>query len=260
MQRLTETSTWAARHSHQSLGQSESHRIPRSIRQQHKLFQRVLPEGPEVRTIEIGCFPGRFLEYFYRQFGHSVTGLEYIEESCATCTEMLESRGIPAQIIHGDVFDGKWNTDQAKWDVVFSAGLIEHFDDSSPAVERHLQLVAPGGHCVITLPNHSGLNGRLLKAVDRSMWNLHNHMSAQDVQLAFEHSPSSKHFDLLCCDYIEHVGFWNCGVYEQLHAAGRPAYVLGRGICKGIEAAGQWIPNSKALSPNIVMIARSKQG
>lgn len=258
MQRLTDASTWAKRHSTQQLPSSQAYKIPKTFREQHALFQRMLPTGPGVRMLEIGCFPGGFLEYFHRILGHTVTGLEYVRSSCETCRTMLESRHIPATIIHGDLFKDDWNTEIASWDIVFSAGLIEHFDDSSPAIERHLQLVAPGGHCVITLPNHSGLNGRILKTINRPLWELHNRMDAIQVRRAFERSPSCERFELLCCHYVEHIGLWNCGVYESLNKLGRSAYLPGRGLGKIAEASLRWLPNTRLLSPNIIMVAKAR--
>ena len=208
--------------------------------------------------IELGCFPGRLMEFFHRMYGHDVTGLEYIEESCHKCEAMLAAKCVPATVIHGDLFEDEWAADHPLWDVVFSAGLIEHFDDSSPAIERHLRLVAPKGHCVITIPNHSGLNGRLKKIIDRRMWDLHNLMDADRLRDAFERSPSSDRFELLVCRYVEHVGLWNCGLYGRLQSIGRPAFLLGRSMGFVVEAAARWTPNTRLLSPNIVMVARER--
>ncbi|MBT5657273.1 MAG: class I SAM-dependent methyltransferase [Phycisphaerae bacterium] len=259
MKRLTNQETWHGRHTEQRISASRTNRIPWSIRQQHALLQRILPTGPDVKTLEVGCYPGGFLKYFHRTFGHTVTGLEYVLESCDRCKAMLEAQDVPATVIHGDLFKDKWNTDQSLWDVVFSAGLIEHFDDSSPAIEKHLQLVSPGGHCIITLPNHSGLNGRVMKSLDRPMWDLHNKMCAKAVQDAFERSPSAGRFELLGCHYVEHFGLWNCGVYQWIGKPGKPGHFLGRGIGAVAEASLRWLPNTRLLSPNIIMIARAQQ-
>jgi SAM-dependent methyltransferase len=232
--------------------------VPSIFRQQHAILKNVLPTGSDVQTLEVGCFPGGFLEYFHRELGHSVTGLEYVKDSCKQCRKILEDRHVPSTILHGDLFKDDWNTDQSVWDVVFSAGLIEHFDDSSPAIERHLQLVAPGGHCVITLPNHSGLLGLIMKTVNRRMWEVHNRMCGEQVLDAFNRAPSSDRFELTCCRYAEHAGLWNCGVYDRLRAFGRPAFVVGRASGLIAERALRWVPNTKLMSPNIILVAKAR--
>lgn len=256
VKRLTDESMWAGRHSKQGVSSSRMSQVPWSIRNQNTILHQYVPSGPNVKMLELGCFPGTFLKYFHQIFGHTVSGLEYVEESCKKCKSILKEVGVPATIIHGDLFNNEWNSDSTTWDVVFSAGLIEHFDDSSPAVEEHLKLVSPGGFCVITLPNHSGLNGKLMKIIDRPMWNLHNRMSASDVKDAFFRTHSSDQFELLCCCYAEHFGFWNCGVYERISSVGKSAFLVGRGVGAIAETALGWIPNSKFLSPNIILIAK----
>ena len=171
---------------------------------------------------------------------------------------MLTDRGVPSTIIHGDLFEDTWNPDGDRWDTVFSAGLVEHFDDSAPAIDRHLQLVAPGGHCVISIPNHSGLNGRILKTIDRPRWDIHNRMCAKTLRDAFERAPSTERFELLCCKYVEHFGLWNCGVYERFRSIGRPAFLVARSLGMMAESALRWVPNSRAFSPNILLIAKAR--
>ncbi|MCH2136131.1 MAG: class I SAM-dependent methyltransferase [Phycisphaerales bacterium] len=258
MKYLTSQSTWAGRHDAQRLAGRHAFRRSPNFRQQGTLLERLLPKGPTVRTLEIGCFPGGFLEYFHKVHGHCVTGIDYVQESCDQCREMLETRETPAEIIHGDLFDDSWNATGTQWDVVFSAGLIEHFDDSSPAIDAHLRLTSPAGYCVISIPNHSSIRGRLMKLVNRPMWEIHNRMSAHDLQDAFERSPDSNRFELLHCGYVEHVGLWNCGVYERFRAMGRLPFRIVRGAGLVAEAALRWVPNSRAFSPNILLIAKAR--
>ena len=49
------------------------------------------------------------------------------------------------------------------FDVVMSRGFIEHFDEPSSVVDRHLDLLKPGGLLVVSIPNLRGVNGLLTR-------------------------------------------------------------------------------------------------
>ena len=50
---------------------------------------------------------------------------------------------------------------EASFDLVYSLGVIEHFEDARSIVEKHLFLTKPGGRVVISIPNFGGVYGRL---------------------------------------------------------------------------------------------------
>jgi 2-polyprenyl-3-methyl-5-hydroxy-6-metoxy-1,4-benzoquinol methylase len=44
-------------------------------------------------------------------------------------------------------------TPREAFDVVLSGGFIEHFTDVAAIVQKHLQLLKPGGRLVVMIPN-----------------------------------------------------------------------------------------------------------
>jgi hypothetical protein len=56
--------------------------------------------------------------------------------------------------------------------VVYSAGVIEHFEDPSRIVRIHTQLLKPVGLALITVPNLRGLYGRLASVETLAIHNL----------------------------------------------------------------------------------------
>ncbi len=58
------------------------------------------------------------------------------------------------------------------FDVVYSAGVIEHFEDPSRIVRIHAELLKPGGLALITVPNLRGIYGRLASEETLAIHNL----------------------------------------------------------------------------------------
>jgi SAM-dependent methyltransferase len=62
----------------------------------------------------------------------------------------------------------------ASFDVVYSFGVIEHFDDPRPMVQKHFDLLRPGGTAIITVPHFGAGYGWLARRLDRKNYDIHN--------------------------------------------------------------------------------------
>jgi hypothetical protein len=58
--------------------------------------------------------------------------------------------------------------------VVYSLGVIEHFDDPKDIVRRHIELLKPMGISLILVPNYGGIYGRLQRYFDPGNLSIHN--------------------------------------------------------------------------------------
>jgi len=123
--------------------------------------------------IEIGGFPGINAAYFYKNGFPDVTLLDfYIDRSIVSTFEQLNN--LPENKIHcieSDFF--KFESDRT-YDVVFSLGFIEHFEDTQAVIERHVKLLSDNGRLLIILPNFRGINGCIQWLFDRKNLRLHN--------------------------------------------------------------------------------------
>jgi len=123
--------------------------------------------------IEIGGFPGTYSVYFYQQFGLDATLLDfYIDEHIIEQVE--EINHLPKATIHcieADFFTFK---PEQKYDLVFSSGFIEHFQDTKDVINRHIELLSEKGVLLILLPNFRGLNGWLNKKINNKNYKAHN--------------------------------------------------------------------------------------
>ncbi len=123
--------------------------------------------------IEIGGFPGTISLYFHKKYKCKVTLLDfYIDEKIVR--NMEKANNLPEGIISCIESDFFKYEDKELYDIVFSSGFIEHFDDSADVIRRHVRLLAPEGQLLIVLPNFKGLNGWIQKCFDKENFEAHN--------------------------------------------------------------------------------------
>lgn len=124
------------------------------IHEVHRILSRVLPKG-DLELIEVGCAPGSWLVYFHKCFGYAASGIELAGKACEKTVENLSLQNISGEIFHRDFFE----FEHEPYDVVFSAGFIEHFEDVAPVIQRIADLCTSGGGRVITMiPSMQGIN------------------------------------------------------------------------------------------------------
>jgi len=219
----------------------------------HALFARSLPVSAKMRFLEVGCFPGYYLWYFNRYFEYAVAGLEYVESCCTEAAVCLRREGVSADVMHADFFDYSIDPSRMTFDVVASFGFVEHFSDYTSVIEKHLNLVSPGGYLLLTIPNHQGIYGDILRAVDREKFETHNRMTLADIRAALDQIGGT---ELVEEGYFGRLGFWNSGVYSWAQRLGKGFYPLVRAPLWCVEKAGRLLPNSTNLSPIIASIVR----
>lgn len=223
-----------------------------SFREIDDLLSRNLPRNPKLRFLEVGCYPGSYLWYFNKRFGYQVSGLEYVEACCDKARDLLSRAGVNGEIIHEDLFSYS-APEESLWDIVGSFGFVEHFEDTRNVIQKHLALLKPGGFLVITVPNHHGSNGQILKRVSREKYGIHNRMSYADLLMGIEGCEGVK---VLEGGYLGRLGFWNTGLYASASTYGRPAYLAIRSVFWTLEKMGRILPNSAQFSPDIAIIAQ----
>lgn len=123
--------------------------------------------------IEIGGFPGINAAYFYKNGCKDVSLLDFfIDRKIVSGFEKLND--LPdgtIKCIESDFF--KFSTDRL-YDIVFSFGFIEHFDDTKDVLKRHVDLLSDNGNLFVILPNFRGLNGLIQWLFDRKNLRSHN--------------------------------------------------------------------------------------
>ena len=140
------------------------------VRNLQQLLRRHVRRGSSF--LEIGCAPGKLLAWVAVELGASVSGLDYSPRGIDMAECLFETLRIPGNLRCEDVFATSFSAN--RFDYVFSAGVIEHFDDPSRIVARHVSLLKPGGLAIITVPNYGGWYGAFQKRVDPANLAIHN--------------------------------------------------------------------------------------
>ena len=137
-------------------------------------FSKFLPNLKDGgNMIEIGGFPGIFTAYFYKNGIDNVSLLDYyIDENIVRRNE--EINNIPPNTISCIETDFFTFKPEKKFDVVFSFGFIEHFENIEEVIHKHIELLSVNGRLMITLPNFRGLNGFVQKIFDKENLRAHN--------------------------------------------------------------------------------------
>lgn len=136
--------------------------------------------GPErIQVLEVGAGGSRVLPYLGRRFGYRVFGSDFSLGGCRLLRANLALQHIEGGVVCEDLFLSSLPADG--FDVVYSSGLVEHFDDTRAVVAEHLKLVRPGGMLVIIVPNFQGLQGGIWKRLAFPLWQRHRIFGPADL-------------------------------------------------------------------------------
>jgi 2-polyprenyl-3-methyl-5-hydroxy-6-metoxy-1,4-benzoquinol methylase len=138
------------------------------------VFEKYIPLLAESENfIEIGGFPGVFATTFFRRGIKNVTILDYyINKKIVRNFEQIN--GLPPETIKCIESDFFAFSSDKKYDVVFSYGFIEHFENTQDVISRHIDMLSDKGKLLILIPNFLGLNGMIQRKFDRQNLDAHN--------------------------------------------------------------------------------------
>ncbi|MDI7198424.1 class I SAM-dependent methyltransferase [Leptospira santarosai] len=113
----------------------------------------------------------------YSIFDNNVLGLQKFRERISNLKEFS------SELIQGDILNPQY---QEKFDIVFSVGLIEHFDveNTRKAFLNHLQFVKSPGLLIVTFPTPTFLY-RITRffAECLDMWMFHDERPIQEPEI-----------------------------------------------------------------------------
>ncbi len=144
-----------------------------NIRRFDRLLSNVLSISAKT-LFEVGCGSSAWLPYFKNYYGFTVAGLDYSELGCEIAKRNLEyfDRKFGEDIYCADVTALNGH-EFGRYDVVFSYGLIEHFDDPATIVKEMKQLVAENGQIVTVVPNLHGFYGVVSRLLLPKIYAMH---------------------------------------------------------------------------------------
>ena len=217
------------------------------------LFRSLFAERQSGRQLlEVGAARSAWLPYFAQQFGFRVTGLDYSVPGCEQTEQILERAGVNGTVHRADMFDPPSQL-RGAFDVVVSLGLVEHFDDTSAAVNALAAFVAPGGLLITSVPNMAGLLGLLQRGLDPAVFRVHKPITRRD--LAAAHIDSG--LDVVSSRYLMTVNWSAVNIANWPKRRRARAMRLLSGASKVVwmaEARGLRLPPNRWTSPYIVAV------
>jgi SAM-dependent methyltransferase len=139
-------------------------------------MKQYLPPMAGKRILEVGSAPGDVLVEFAQRMGVVPFGVEYTAEGVEVNRRLFKASGLnPDNVIHADFFSEEFQSRyRGTFDIVYSGGFIEHFEDAKDAVNKHLNLLADGGYLIVLIPNLRGLNYALTRLFAPRLIAIHN--------------------------------------------------------------------------------------
>jgi len=137
-----------------------------------KKFDQYLPAIEGLSVLEVGGASGEYLMYLTRRFRYQANSLDYSSIGNRQTLETFNRAGLGVHVYERDLFAD--NSDLPKFDIVYSLGFIEHFDDPLMVAAKHLELLKPGGILLLGVPNYSGIYEKFLKRMAPSIMTTHN--------------------------------------------------------------------------------------
>jgi len=131
------------------------------------------------RVLEIGGGGSRVLPYLRLKFGFEVSGTDFSLSGCRLLHANLALVGISGSVVCEDIFQSSLRGES--FDLVYSSGLIEHFQDTVAVVGEHLRLLKRGGRLVLIVPNLLGLQGKLIEKLAPPLWRVHKVLGPADL-------------------------------------------------------------------------------
>lgn len=225
-----------------------------------KLLENILPKDKTMKVMEVGCAPGKYLLHFKKIFGYEPFGVEYSEKGYEITKKNFLDNGVNTEnIILADFFDQSFqDKNKEKYDVVFSRGFIEHFDDVKRVVSLHTNLLKSQGYLVVMIPNLSGINKVLAKFLNKNSYDLHN-TKIMNIH-TFSDLFSNNNLNEVFCDYVGLFSWglfntnskWKYYLYRLLLLIQRPFDFVLRVIFKSVNI------RYKYSSPYLLFIGRKK--
>lgn len=150
------------------------------------IFDKYLSNIANKNVLEIGGAPGGFLVYLTKKFKCKAHVLDYSTTGCQKAQENFKLLGLDVKVYQLDLFSSRIAL--PLFDVVYSLGVVEHFEDIHLVIKKHLDLLKPGGTLLIEVPNFSGIYAPFMRFFAPDMMSAHN-LNAMDTEkwAMFEH-------------------------------------------------------------------------
>lgn len=208
------------------------------------------------KILEVGGGGSQWLALLSKQHPSSIfVALDYSEEGCSLIEEYAKNNKLRnLKVTCKDLFD--CSVDEGKFDVIYSHGVVEHFQDLSQVMLVIKKLLAENGRLITFIPNMSGVIGKLTKFFKKEVYNIHvihdkesfikGHTDA-GLEVIESGYLCSSNFGVLSSCFSTQKG-WRWEVYRFLTRLSKTIWAFETRVFK--------LPTSRFFSPYIYVIAK----
>jgi 2-polyprenyl-3-methyl-5-hydroxy-6-metoxy-1,4-benzoquinol methylase len=210
------------------------------------------------RILEIGCADSVMLPFLANQTGAVPCGIDYSPSGCELARKRLQAEGLVGEIYCLDIFSNA-SSRIGQFDLVYSLGVVEHFDDLQGTISAFARFVSSNGALVTEIPNMRSLHGLLSWIYQPKVLKKHILYSRKNLTVAHRKaglkSIKTFHWGVFTLDIVA----W--GVSPRWPFLGRRFLQVVRMMNQYIERMAQRMPSRFAipfLAPFIVANARKE--
>lgn len=196
------------------------------------LVGRYVSLRKDVRVLDIGCAVGSFLQMLRKQYGASVTGVDFKNLRAHPMLEGIDFR-------HGTLPEIDFG--EQRFDLVTMWHFLEHDYDPVGTLARAKELLAPGGRVVIEVPRLDSQTFRLYK--DR--W---PGLQAPQHTVIFDKKTLRAMCEKSGLRVVDHLPWGAFPAYFYLFAGAAFHVLRGKGLDVG-KAIGPYFAGQLLLSP-----------
>ena len=174
------------------------------------IYKKFMPKIKGAKVLEVGSAPGNNLVRLSKRFSFIPYGVEYSENGVELNRKTFISNNInPNNVIHADFLSDDFQKRYSSYfDIVLSAGFIEHFEDVRDIIEKHINLLTGDGYLIVSIPNLRGANYVWQWIFNRNLLSMHNLDIIQKRK--FSRIFERVRLSTLFCDYY---GTFNFGLF-----------------------------------------------
>lgn len=224
----------------------------------HKYFSRLFGGKSQQgqRLLEVGCARSTWQPYFAKEFGFSVSGLDYSEVGCEQSRVIMQRAGLDGDIVHADFNDPPVEL-LGSFDVLTSWGVVEHFEKTAECVAAFRKFLKPGGMMITIIPNMTGSVGFLQRILSPATYDVHVPLDRAALHAA--HQAAGLTVDE--CDYFL-AASWSVVNMDDWNSSGTRR-VIRHGLSVSsklfwlLEQRGISVPANRLTSPYVVCLARN---
>lgn len=225
-----------------------------------QILKKYLKIPKNSKIVEIGSAPGKFISELAIILKSIPYGIEYSKSGADLNRKNFKKYGFSEKnVLEVDFFsDDIIKQYKESFDLVLSRGFVEHFDNPYDVVKRHLELLKPDGYLVVSIPNKSGLNKKILSYLNKNSLEKHN-LNIMNIKNFLNLFPES----ILEKKLLRYYGIFDCYQFNPSQDKKR-IYSFLMKIQKIIYPFYYFIPDepsfdSSFLSPSLIYIGKKKR-